>query len=128
MDNKHMISNIQRHHVEYMLNWCFETFGTSKYYPFLKLRVFVKDQVKEDFGYLDSHKCLININVKTHKTLVALCDTVIHEFTHYLQDPNLYEKFERIYKYDNHPHEIQADKTAKKWRFKLKKDFLNIYG
>ena len=80
-----------------------------------------------DFGYFDRDKNLININVKSHKTLVSICDTVIHEFVHWLQNLKYYHRYEKKYGYDNNPYELEAITVAKQLKFKLKKQFISSW-
>jgi len=127
MNNQQIINQIHRHHIQWMIDWCYQTLGHSKFHPPFKLRVYIQDKQMPDFGYFDRDKNLININVKSHKTLVSICDTVIHEFVHWLQNLKYYHRYEKKYGYDNNPYELEAITVAKQLKFKLKKQFISSW-
>ena len=122
------IDSIKRNHIVWMFDWCKAKFGESKFNNDFSVRVSYKDKSK--FGcYLDDLDT-IQVNLGTHKSLIELCDTVIHEFTHYQQDMAMYDMYFLKYNrnYNNHPYEISADKKAKKWRKDLRADFKQAFN
>ena len=47
--------------------------------------------------------------------------SIIHEYTHYLQDSELFAKYKKIYSYNEDPTEIEAHKNEENWQmFSLK--------
>jgi len=117
------ISSIKRNHIVWMFDWCRDKFGESKFNNDFSVKISRTDKSK--FGcYLDDLDT-IQVNLTMHKSLIELCDTVIHEFTHYLQDMGMYDVYFDKYNrnYNNHPYEISADNKAKKWRKDLRADF-----
>lgn len=122
------ISSIKRNHIVWMFDWCKEKFGESKFNNDFSVKISRTDKSK--FGcYLDDLDT-IQVNLNMHKSLIELCDTVIHEFTHYLQDMGMYDVYFDKYNrnYNNHPYEISADNKAKKWRKDLRADFKKEFG
>jgi len=111
-----------------MFDWCRDKFGESKFNNDFSVKISRTDKSK--FGcYLDDLDT-IQVNLNMHKSLIELCDTVIHEFTHYLQDMGMYDVYFDKYNrnYNNHPYEISADNKAKKWRKDLRADFKKEFG
>ena len=49
------------------------------------------------------------------KTIYDIVSTVIHEYTHYLQSRNLYQKYEKVYYYSTNPYEREARRNEKKY-------------
>jgi hypothetical protein len=122
------ISSIKRNHIVWMFDWCRDKFGESKFNNDFSVKISRTDKSK--FGcYLDDLDT-IQVNLTMHKSLIELCDTVIHEFTHYLQDMGMYDVYFDKYNrnYNNHPYEISADNKAKKWRKDLRADFKKEFG
>jgi len=122
-----MISSIKRKHIVWMFEWCKSKFGESKFNNDFDVKI---SRVERDkYGcYLDDLDT-IQINLNAHKSLIELCDTVIHEHTHYLQNMVMYDKYflKHNRNYDNHPYEISADNKAKKHRKSLRADFRNAF-
>jgi hypothetical protein len=42
--------------------------------------------------------------------------SIIHEYTHYLQDSELFSKYKELYDYDEDPTEIEAHKNEENWQ------------
>jgi len=51
-------------------------------------------------------------NIKTEEDLLR---ALIHEYTHYTQDSELFAKYRDMYDYDEDPTEIEAHKNEEKW-------------
>jgi hypothetical protein len=135
-----MVKNIDRDKVLLVLIWCENTFGKSKYrktYP--KLRVY---QSKGNSEYCDRkyglrgcyNKGTISIFLGTTRTVREVCDTVIHEYKHYLMPDCDYNKHIRKMKkrghnddyiYDHHPHEKRATRSENCWGEKCYNDLKN---
>ena len=50
-----------------------------------------------------------------------LLRALVHEYTHYTQDSELFAKYRGMYSYDEDPTEIEAHKNEKKWQLFSKK-------
>ena len=50
-----------------------------------------------------------------------LLRALVHEYTHYTQDSELFAKYRGMYSYDEDPTEIEAHKNEEKWRLFSKK-------
>jgi hypothetical protein len=123
-----MIENIKRNHVVWMFDWCKSRFGTSKFNNMFEVKVSRTDKSK--YGcYLDDLD-IIQVNLNAHKSLIELCDTVIHEYTHYLQNMYMYTQYflKHNKSYNSHPYEISADNKAKKYRKELRAEFKKTFA
>ena len=99
--------------------WCMDTFGVKKWCPSFLVDI-VNDKLAVAAGWYETsrHDPEIIINLADNETVGDIIDTVIHEYTHYLQ-PNFKEVyFGKDYDPDNHPYEIEARAKAKKYRKK----------
>jgi len=57
-------------------------------------------------------------NVETEEDILR---ALIHEYTHYTQDSELFAKYRQMYSYDDDPTEIEAHKNEENWQmFSLK--------
>jgi hypothetical protein len=68
------------------------------------------------------HKKEIKIYIKNHESVIEIVDSLLHEVTHYKQylrntrgHSKNYQKLLGLYGYQNHPMEIEAVDTAKKY-------------
>ena len=50
-----------------------------------------------------------------------LLRALVHEYTHYTQDSELFAKYRDMYSYDEDPTEIEAHKNEEKWQLFSKK-------
>ena len=50
-----------------------------------------------------------------------LLRALVHEYTHYTQDNELFAKYRSMYSYDEDPTEIEAHKNEEKWQLFSKK-------
>jgi hypothetical protein len=101
-----------------ILKFCQETFGPgrNKLYPMFSIS-YRKDMDK--YGEYDGVDNLIKIFVDTCKTVSMLTSTIIHEWTHSKQNIiGQYNKLLKKFGYENHPMEIEARETEKKWNRK----------
>lgn len=105
--------------VNIAIEWCMSNFGVRKWCPNLMVEI-VKEAMILDSGWYspDRHNPEITVNLAGNPTLIDLIDTVIHEYTHYLQ-PNfekIYQNFSETYEYKNNPLEIEAFENAKRYK------------
>lgn len=123
---------IDRKKVLLILRWCEKKFGKSEYweyYPFLhvyksKGRYAAGDNdIKGRFGQFINGE--ISIFLGRHKTVKELCNTVIHEYKHYLlSEDDFQREYKKLKKLGypeedawiiKHPHEKITKKFADKW-------------
>lgn len=105
-----------RGHVDKIYDWCKKKYGRSKYngrYPDV---VFRKGDYYdgEEWGYYDEIDQCIYINRDKHETLQDLIDTIIHEYTHYLQNMYHYQIIAKYLESDQHPMEIEAESISQR--------------
>jgi hypothetical protein len=130
-----------RKKVEEILNWCIRKWGRSKYkhyYP--KLRVYkyksgLSDSFTSAYGVYNYEKNTINIFLKPHRGYKELCNTIIHEYKHYLLSVREFFKLYNVmckkgksfdYIDDFHPHEKKCIRLAAKWQDKCYNDLKKI--
>jgi len=118
--------------VDIAIIWCVDHFGVRKWAPNVTVDV-VKESIEQGAGWYIAyrHDPEITINTNGNPQIMDLIDTVIHEYTHYLQ-PNFQEIYDDLsteYEYHNHPLELEAKDMAKKNRRKcfiyIKKEINN---
>ena len=123
---------------EKIIDWCIDEFGLSKHYehyPYMEIDM-DEDGVCGDFiGYNNE----IIICPTAMDTIDEFIETVIHEYTHYMQSPTWYTRYanrkteltvEEFADYllrgdPTHPYEIEADEVAKRNWKQCKKEVLN---
>jgi hypothetical protein len=126
-----MSANIDREKILLILEWCITKFGTSKHQNIFppRLRVYKsygtsgfknrKDKLRGT--YLEGTITIYLGSIESHQ---ELCETVIHEYKHYLMDDDEYDKITEAqkilgrdadYLFYNHPHEKRARYAEKKW-------------
>jgi len=110
-----------------MFDWCKSKFGESKFNNDFDVKISRKEKGK--YGCYIDDLDIIQINLNVHKSLIELCDTVIHEYTHYLQNMVMYDKYflKHNRNYNNHPYEISANNKAKKYRKELRAEFKKAF-
>ena len=110
--------------------WCVAEYGrstTNGGYPYLEFRK--PDYYSGDaFGYFDEIEGTLFVNKEKNVTIIDLIDTVIHEWTHYLQPIRSHirrmtkeGKEEKLFE-NNDPLEIEARKIARRDRSKCFKE------
>ena len=122
---------------EKVIDWCLNEFGLSKHYNDYPYMDIVMDE-EGICGEFFSHNNQIIICTPALDTIDEFIDTVIHEYTHYMQSPTWYTRYanrkieltvEEFADYllggdPTHPYEIEADEVAKKNTKKCKKEVL----
>lgn len=99
-----------------ILGWCKKNLGKSKFYSIRKLRIRFDNRM-ETVGEFGTFTNCIYINPTYCLGKKDLVTTIIHEYVHFLQDPEEYERFFReikIKNYYDHPHESEAEDIAVK--------------
>jgi hypothetical protein len=89
-----------------ILDWCIKNYGPSAYAS-VKTLTLELDPNLECFGQYFPYPNTILINPKKHRSLIALCSTIIHEYTHFQQDMVKYLEYRNSY--ENHPYEISSN-------------------
>ena len=117
------IGKITRREVALAVEFCINTLGVSKYSPLPPNLVYIVS-IKinaTDRGCYDSETNRILVYRRKHRSVVDLADTVIHEYTHYLQDMEKYTELAKDFSYREHPYEIEAIENAKKYRWECRR-------
>jgi hypothetical protein len=107
------------------VEWCVIELGLpkSKLHPHIKLTYKKKGP---HLGSYHSHEnsILIHFNNKEHKSILEICNTIIHEYAHHLQTSS--KKFDADYYketntvgYWNNRYEIEAREIARKYEKEL---------
>ena len=116
-----------------VIDWCIDEFGLSKHYndyPYMEIDMDDDGMCGEFIGYNNE----IIICPTAMDTIDEFIDTVIHEYTHYMQSPSWYTRYLNNLTIDeviknlpspSHPYEIEADKVAKRNWKRCKKEALN---
>jgi hypothetical protein len=107
--------------VNEVLNWCMNNMDYPtghKYYPQVKI-LYYKTK-RNRFGDYTSNTRLIRIFINNHISVEELINTVIHEYTHYLdmpfkQNQKEYNRYLKQKGYYDNPFEINARETAEKY-------------
>ena len=119
--NYYNINGTKANFVDEVLKWCMNNMDYPtghKYYPQVKICYYKTKRNR--FGDYTSNTRLIRIFINNHISVEELIDTIIHEYTHYLQMPTQKEQIEynRYLKqkgYYKNPFEINARETADKY-------------
>jgi len=123
---------------EKVINWCMDKFGLSKHYNDYPYMDIVTDE-EGICGEFFPHNNQIIICTPALDSIDEFIDTVIHEYTHYMQSPTWYTRYanrkteltvEEFADYllrgdPTHPYEIEADEVAKRNWKQCKKEVLN---
>jgi hypothetical protein len=104
-----------------VLKWCMNNMDYPTghmYYPQIKICYYKTKET--EFGDYTSNTRLIRIFINNHSSVVELINTIIHEYTHYLQmptqqDQNEYNRYLKQKGYYDNPFEVNARETANKY-------------
>lgn len=118
---------ITKEDMKSILKWCKTYMGRSKYFSIRKLRLRIDSRMKF-LGQFDVHNNVIYVNPTTHKNIVEIIETIIHEYVHFLQNPKEYDRLCRNFYYDyyEHPHELEAETIALRLAKRCHKHLKNI--
>ena len=101
---------------EKVIDWCLNEFGLSKHYNDYPYMDIVTDE-EGICGEFFPHNNQIIICTPALDSIDEFIDTVIHEYTHYMQSPSWYTRYlnnltlNEVIK-NKHPYEIQAEQIA----------------
>lgn len=94
------------------INYCISTMGTKPNLPVPAVSIQYRGRSR-NYGQYDSNRNKVQVFHNTCGDVKMVIRTIIHEYTHYLQDM---EKYWIVYKkvgYDNHPLELEARSNEK---------------
>lgn len=117
------IERITRKEVLLAVRYCVNTLGVSKYRSSIPGLVYItSNKIKAiDRGCYDDDNNKILVYRRKHRSVIDLADTVIHEYTHYLQDMEKYIELAQDFDYQLHPYEIEATENAKKYKWECRR-------
>ena len=96
----------------FILLYCVAKKGTHKYKPVPKVSI-VHDMDDKFFGMFDCTKNTIVINRAYSYTVKLFIQTLLHEYTHYLQNMSTYIQLYKKVGYDKHPYEMESRENEK---------------
>jgi Zn-dependent peptidase ImmA (M78 family) len=95
--------------VKYATQYCTDTFGTRKKKVPFSVSIVKQRSGEPAYGQYCPYDNKLFIYHNNCPTVKLVIQTVIHEYTHYLQPVKTkYHKLMDIYGYDDHPMEIEA--------------------
>lgn len=114
-----------------ILNWCRKNLGINRYRktkPKVSVRInFPKDETERFIKgayYAEENRIIVyHINVDSIEMLVQ---TIIHEYTHYLQSDKKYWDYFKTHYYSSHPYERQAERNELKYTDQCLCDILGL--
>jgi len=106
-------SDINLKNAKLILKWCYDNLGNSKYRSFSKLKISISRSIKTPGLYEEDGECsVIYVNPDKHRSFNEFIDTIIHEYTHFLQGLRYYDQIMEITGYDKHPMEHSSNLLA----------------
>ena len=100
---------------KFALKFCIKTFGTKPGLEVPKIIVHRTPSPEGLFGCYDSATNVIHVYRIAHTSFVEAMDTIVHEYTHYLQSRTLYKKYQDKYYYSRNPYEREAKRNEEKY-------------
>lgn len=107
-----------RKYVNKIVDWCYRTYGRSKHnreFPEVQYRK--GSYMNEDpntMAFYDDQDGVIFINKEDHGSLNTLANSIIHEYTHYMQNMKHYDILSQYLPYNRNPLEIEANRVARR--------------
>jgi hypothetical protein len=131
-ENDYNIKVTKSRFINEVVKWCMNNMDYPtghKYYPQVKICYYKTKRSR--FGDYTSNVRIIRIFINNHNTVKELINTIIHEYTHYLDMPTQQEQkeYNRYLKqkgYFENPYEINARKTADKYTSSCLKEMIRI--
>lgn len=113
------------------LKWCNIHFGKCKRKKReLIMELSPKKQLKKRsiyFGFYCFYRNKLIVYINNCETLLDIVQTVIHEYTHYLQSRTKYEYYHKIYNYSTNPLEKEAKENELKYGKKCLRSINNQF-
>jgi hypothetical protein len=120
------ISDINLKNGKLILEWCYANLGGSHHRSYSKLKISISRTIAYRGLYEEQDdKSTIYINPEKHRSFNEFIDTVIHEYTHFLQGLKYYDQILEITGYDSHPMEQSSNLVADILKKKCKKDIFS---
>lgn len=117
------IYDINLRNARLILKWCSENLGKSKYRKYSKLKISITRSINFKGLYEEKGaESKIYVNPDHHRSFNEFIDTVIHEYTHFLQGLEYYDQILKITGYNDHPMEKSAEMMAELLKKKCKED------
>ena len=110
------INNISRHDCIKIMQWCKTNLGCKANKVMPALRFEGKQKYEGWHGLYDWDENTIIIRLDGHVDVIDLCDTIIHEWSHYLQPVRNFMNRDKKHGYRKNPYEKEAARRAKVWR------------
>jgi hypothetical protein len=104
--------------------WCLLNLKKSRHWGNFPKIIIKKGTSPKYKGYFSEFKNIICVYLGNHKSILDICDTVLHEWKHHQQDLSMYDTYITKYgrNFSNHPYErtaenfaIKNSKECKKW-------------
>jgi len=92
------------------IRWCETNLGTKRYAVNYCVRT-LNDKHEPTYGCYDHNKKIIMIFRNHAPTVKYIVKTVLHEYTHYLQNLRWYDNVLSKVGYNKHPQEKEANKN-----------------
>jgi len=89
------------------IKWCETNLGTKKYSVNYCVRT-LNDKHEPTYGCYDNNKRTISIFRNHNPTVKFIVKTVLHEYTHYLQNLRWYNNVLQKVGYNKHPQEMES--------------------
>ena len=93
--------------VEQTIMWCQENIGTKSYGVDFSVRT-QRNKTSPNYGCYDNARRTITIFKNHTPNVKMIVRTVLHEYTHYLQNLRWYHNVLSKVGYDKHPQELEA--------------------
>jgi hypothetical protein len=117
MRNRHIDFDTKKLYAIYALDWCKNYFGKSKRKKRDIILKFSKTIERNNRSIYFAKYCFLRnqilIYLNNCPTTLIITQTIIHEYTHYLQSRTMYYNYKKKYSYKNNPYEIEAQKNEK---------------
>ena len=110
------INDITKHDFLKIMQWCKTHLNCKNGKPTPALRFEGKQKYDGWHGLYDWDENLIIIRLDGHETIEDLCDTIIHEWCHYLQPVRQFQIRDKGMGYKRNPYEREAERRAKVWK------------
>lgn len=114
-----------RKYVNKIVDWCLKNYGRSKYNRYFPEIQYRKSEDRSTLAFYDDQDGVIFINKYDHRSLRTLANSIIHEYTHYMQNMKHYDVLSMYLPYHKNPMEIEANRIAKRDAKKCVKEILS---
>ena len=119
------INDVKRKHLLYAIKWCYDKWGFSLYNPYYQIpreipKLVIKTGKSKTRGTFNPENNTIIVYKNANPCAVNYLSTILHEYTHYLQDMEEYNLYLDM-SHDAHPYEIIAYEIESNHKRELKK-------